>query len=197
MTKASHQRASDRCAEALEKVEKKTKKKIDVAVMIQGDEPMTFPNMIDESVAPIIKDKSVHVVNLTSPIRSRQEQDDPNEIKVVFDHRGNALYFSRAPIPSWAKSPSPVPMWKQVCIIPFRRDFLYRFNRLRPTALEKAESIDMLRLLEHGYSVRMVQTKFETYSVDTPEDLREVEKYMQKDSLYKQYSKNVLSQPFL
>lgn len=189
MTKDSHKRASDRCAEALEKVEKKTKKKIDVAVMIQGDEPMTFPQMIDEAVAPFKKDSSVQVVNLTSPIRSRQEQDDPNEIKIVFDHRGNALYFSRSPIPSWAKASQPVPMWKQVCIIPFRRDFLYQFNRLRPTALEIAESIDMLRLLEHGYPVRMVKTRYETYSVDTREDLLEVEKHLKKDALFKKYSR--------
>ena len=80
-------------------------------------------------------------------------------------------------------------MRKQVCIIPFRRDFLIQFNRLKPTPLEIAESVDMLRVMEHGYKVKMVLTTFETYSVDTPADLKRVEKIMQSDYLIKQYNK--------
>lgn len=187
MTKDTHTRASDRCAEALSKMEKIMRKKIDIAVMIQGDEPMVHPKMIDEAIKPMKKDRSIQVVNLTAPIHTREEQEDPNEIKVVLDQKGNALYFSRAPIPSKVKEGTP--MWKQVCIIPFRRDFLYKFNRLKPTSLEAAESIDMLRLLEYGYPVRMVKTRFETMSVDTPEDLAEVERLMKDDALFKRYGK--------
>ncbi|MBN1693507.1 MAG: hypothetical protein JW845_08150, partial [Dehalococcoidales bacterium] len=80
-----------------------------------------------------------------------------------------------------------IPMFKQVCIIPFRRDFLLKFNGLTPTPLEKVESIDMLRVLEHGYKVKMVPTDYETYAVDTPEDLRAVEKRMQNDPLVEKY----------
>ena len=137
----------------------------------------------------MLKDASVLVTNLTAPIENRRDQRDPNEIKVAMDGEGNALYFSREPIPSWKKASENVPMWKQVCIIPFRRDFLYTFNRLKPTPLEKAESIDMLRAMENGYRVRMVKTRCRTYSVDTPQDLKEVEALMRRDILYKKYAK--------
>jgi 3-deoxy-manno-octulosonate cytidylyltransferase (CMP-KDO synthetase) len=79
-------------------------------------------------------------------------------------------------------------MFKQVCIIPFRRDFLLKFNRLESTPLEKVESIDMLRVLERGYKVRMALTDYETYSVDTPEDLRNVELQMKNDPLIGKYT---------
>jgi len=192
MTKASHERASDRSAEALEKIEERTGKKVDIVVMIQGDEPMVRPEMIDEAVEPLIKDKSILVTNLMGSIDTQEEQQDPNEVKVVVDEDGFALYFSREPIPSWKKASSKaqkaVPMTKQVCIIPFRRDFLYKFIRLKPTTLEEIESIDMLRALEHGYRVKMVLSKFKTYSVDTPEDLREVEQIIDKDGLVRKYA---------
>lgn len=192
MTEANHERASDRSAEALEKVEERTGKKVDIVVMIQGDEPMVRPEMIDEAVQPLIKDKSILVTNLMGSIDTQDEQQDPNEVKVVVDGDGFALYFSREPIPSWKKVSSraqkAVPMMKQVCVIPFRRDFLYKFIRLKPTTLEEIESIDMLRALEHGYRVKMVLSKFKTYSVDTPEDLREVEQIIDKDGLVRKYA---------
>jgi len=187
MTKDTHQRASDRTAEAMLKIEKKNKKKVNIIVMIQGDEPMLFPEMIGEAVKPILENRSIQVVNLMSSLRSKYEQNDPHEIKIVVDLNNFALYFSREPIPSWKKGAVSVPMFKQVCIIPFRRDFLIRFNELKPTPLEIVESIDMLRILEHGYKVKMVMTKFNTHSVDTPEDLRKVEKLMKNDLLVNKY----------
>ena len=155
--------------------------------MIQGDEPMIFPQMIDRAVEPLLKDLKVMVVNLYAPLKNRQEYRDPNMIKVVLDHQGFALYFSRAPIPSDMKSGIAVPMLKQICIIPFRRSFLLKFNQLAPTHLEKAESVDMLRILQHGYRVKMVPSTYKTYSVDTPVDLKKVEKLMRKDILFKRY----------
>lgn len=188
MTKDSHERATDRTAEALQKIEKATRQKYDIVVMIQGDEPMFRPEMIDEAVKPLLKDPSIMISNLMEPLESREEQDDPNEVKVVVDQKGFALYFSREPVPSWKKGAKSVPMLKQVCIIPFQRDFLYTFIRLKPTPLEIVESIDMLRAMEHGYRVKMVLSKHITYSVDTPEDLAEVEKAMEKDPLIKEYT---------
>ena len=91
---------------------------------------------------------------------------DPNTIKVVTAKNGDALYFSRQPIPSRTSNGL-----KQVCVIPFRRDFLFQYKTLEPTQLEIAESVDMLRILEHGFNVRMVLTDYETHSVDTPADL--------------------------
>lgn len=187
MTGPTHERASDRVAEAMLKIERKTGEKTDIVVMIQGDEPMIHPKMIDEAVKPMLEDDSIQVVNLMAPLKSREEQDDPNEVKVVVDLQDFALYFSREPIPSWKKGPKEVPMYKQVCVIPFRRDFLFRYIKLPPTPLEKVESVDMLRAMEHGYKVKMVRTEFDTYSVDTIEDLKKVEKLMTGDAILKSY----------
>jgi 3-deoxy-manno-octulosonate cytidylyltransferase (CMP-KDO synthetase) len=142
--------------------------------MIQGDEPMVHPEMIEQAVKPLIEDNSVNVVNLMANMKDVNEFEDPNEVKVVVDKNNNALYFSREPIPSRKKGISKVPMYKQVCIIPFRRDFLLEYNKMDPTPLETIESVDMLRILENGYKVKMVLTDYETYSVDTKEDLMKV-----------------------
>ncbi len=107
MTKDTHERASDRTAEAMLKVEKE-QGKVDIVVMIQGDEPMIYPEMIDEAVRPLAADRSILVSNLMAPM-TREEQEDPNEVKVTFDRAGFALYFSREPIPSWKKAPKPFP----------------------------------------------------------------------------------------
>ena len=193
MTSDKHERASDRVAEAMLEAEHLLKKRVDIVVMVQGDEPMVFPEMIDESVRPLQSDARILVANLMALIGSAQEQDDPNTIKVVVDREDFALYFSRAPIPYRGRSKGTVPMFKQVCIIPFQRDFLLKFNNLAQTPLEIAESVDMLRILEHGGKVRMVLTKFQTYSVDTPADLKRVEKHFKKDKLFPLYRQNSLS----
>jgi 3-deoxy-manno-octulosonate cytidylyltransferase (CMP-KDO synthetase) len=188
MTKDTHQRASDRVAEAVGKIEASTGQRTNIVVMIQGDEPMVFPEMIDMAVAPIVREKDIFVTNLTARITSNEEHEDFNCIKVVVDRQFNALYFSRKPIPCFKDRSAQVPLYKQVCIIPFQRDFLYKYSSLEPTPLEKAESIDMLRVLEHGYKVRMVPFDLMTYSVDTPEDLARVEALMQKDPLNAKYN---------
>ena len=180
LTSSSHERATDRTAEAMLTVEKRTGKSTDIVVLIQGDEPMLHPDMIDEALAPILSDERIGVVNLAAPLDGEEEQDDPNEVKVVLDREGYALYFSREPIPSRKKANGPVGVLKQVCIMPFRRDWLLRFNELPSTPLEQAESVDMLRFLEHGYKVRMAKTGHQTYSVDTPEDLACVEALMRE-----------------
>lgn len=189
MTSDKHERASERCSEAMLKIEHDMGEKLDIVVMIQGDEPMLFPEMIDEAVRPLIDDKNILVANLMAPLTTREEQDDPNEVKVVVDRQGFAMYFSREPIPSWKKGAQRVPMLKQVCIIPFQRDFLLQFNQLEPTELEIVESVDMLRIMEHGYKVKMIKTNHETYSVDTPEDLVLVADLMRNDPLLQKYMK--------
>lgn len=178
MTGSHHERATDRCAEALEKLERENNIRYDIVVMIQGDEPMTDPDMIREAVQPFLDgEQDVEVVNLLGEIKDPAEFDDRNCIKVVCDLESNALYFSREPIPTRSKARD-IPMGKQVCIIPFRRDFLMQYTRLAPTPLEVAESVDMMRVLEHGMKVRMVPTRHDTHAVDTPEDLRKVEQLM-------------------
>lgn len=177
MTSDRHERASDRCAEALLEAEEMNGTRYDVVVMVQGDEPMTHPGMIDEALAPLAEDASVQVTNLLGTITDAAEFEDRNCIKVVCDLHGNALYFSREPIPTRCKAAS-IPMGKQVCVIPFRRDFLLEYTRMAPTPLEIAESVDMMRILEHGGKVRMVPTTHATYSVDTPADLERLERIM-------------------
>lgn len=183
MTRSTHERASDRTAEAMLAIEKELGHKVDIVVMIQGDEPMLHPEMIDESLEPILKNPKIDVVNLMSSLKNQDEHEDPNEVKVVTDLDNFALYFSREPIPSKKKGAKEIPMLKQVCIIPFRRDFLIKFNELEPTPLEIIESVDMLRILEHGYKVKMVPTDFATYSVDTQEDLDCVERCMREEQV--------------
>ncbi len=174
MTGSHHERASDRCAEAVNILEKEEGVTYDIVVMVQGDEPMTHPDMISEAVQPMIDDPSLKIVNLLGEIISDEEFEDRNCIKVVCDLKGNALYFSREPIPTRSKV-SEIPMGKQVCIIPFRRDFLTEYTNMEPTPLEIAESVDMMRVLEHGLKVRMVPTRHSSSAVDTPADLANVE----------------------
>lgn len=178
MTSSIHERASDRCAEALLKLEHEYNTHYDIVIMVQGDEPMTHPDMIMEAVNPMLTDSTVQVVNLLGEIKSLDEFEDRNCIKVVCDLQSDALYFSREPIPTRSKIEK-ISMKKQVCVIPFRRDFLIRYTQLSPTPLEIIESIDMMRVLEHGIKVRMVPTAYVSYSVDTPEDLARVEQIMQ------------------
>ena len=174
MTGDQHERASDRCAEALLKLEQANNVTYDVVVMVQGDEPMTHPDMIAEALQPLLDDSAVQVVNLLGKIQDTAEFEDRNCIKVVCDLNFNALYFSREPIPTRCKIDD-IPMGKQVCIIPFRRDYLLEYTSLAPTPLEIAESVDMMRILEHGMKVRMAPTKHNTQAVDTLEDLHKVE----------------------
>ena len=177
MTSEKHERASDRCAEALEIIEQDDKVKYDIVVMIQGDEPMINKEMINQALKPMIDDPSILVTNLLGKIEDDKEFNDPNCIKVVCDLNYDALYFSRKAIPS-GKLQSTTTIGKQICVIPFRRDFLLKYNSLDPTPLEISESIDMLRILEHGKKVRMVPTKHTSQAVDTKDDLVRVEKML-------------------
>ncbi|MDA1091591.1 MAG: 3-deoxy-manno-octulosonate cytidylyltransferase [Proteobacteria bacterium] len=182
MTVDSHERASDRTAEAVANLD------ADVVVMVQGDEPMLHPDMIGEAVAPYKTDPDIPCINLTKRIDVEDDFNNPGTIKVVTDLNGNALYMSRQTIPTAPGGDfSKITAMKQVCIMPFRRDALLRFAALEPTPLEIAESIDMMRFLEHGVPVRMVPTKFDTQAVDTPEDLARVEALMRDDPLMQTY----------
>jgi len=187
MTADTLERASDRTAEALLKIENESGNKVDIVVMIQGDEPMITPEMINAAVQPLLEDDSLNITNLMEAMQTQEEHEDPAEVKVVVDKKSNALYFSREPIPSRKKGASCIPMLKQVCIIPFRRDFLLEYNSMEQTPLEIIESVDMNRLLENGIPIRMVMRSEETFSVDTIADLNNVNNRMKNDPLLKKY----------
>ena len=187
MTADTHERASDRAAEAMVKIEEATGEQTDILVMVQGDEPMDTPEMISEALSPMLQDDSVQVVNLMGCVKNLVEFEDPNTVKVVVGPDDNAIYFSREPIPSRKKCAGDVWMHKQICIIPFRRNYLLKFNSTPEMPLECIESVDMLRVIESGGQVRMVITEHQSIGVDTPDHLNHVEQLMVDDALMKEY----------
>ena len=159
----------------------------DIVVVVQGDEPLVHPDMIDLAIQPLLDEADVYVSNLCASA-TEEEMSDPGEIKVVCDLRMNALYMSRSPIPSTAHEEVRAKWWKQVCIMPFRWHFMKRFNHmLSPTPLELQESIEMIRAIQHGYKVRMVPSSYISKSIDTNTDRLAVENIMQHDPVYQLY----------
>ena len=187
MTKDTHEMACDRAAEAMLKIEKIKGFKIDILLMLQGDEPMVTARSINDVLKPMINDNNILIANLYKELNSVEEFNDPNEVKVILDKYSNAMYFSREPIPSRKKGFLDVPMYKQICSIPFRRDFLIEFSKMKRTPLEIIEGIDMNRILENVANVRMVYSEDESFSVDCKEDLEKVREIMQNDPLLKKY----------
>jgi 3-deoxy-manno-octulosonate cytidylyltransferase (CMP-KDO synthetase) len=186
MTSPLHDRASTRTAEAIEIIENKTQKTVDIAVMVQGDEPIISPDIV-KGTLPHFDNESVQIVNIMSEINSKDVFYDHNNVKVVVDHECNALYFSREPIPSPWKGWEQLPRYMQTGIIAFRREALMNFNNMSETDLEKYESVDMNRILETGGSIRMVATGDFTLGVDTKEDLELAETFLKTDKLVEGY----------
>jgi 3-deoxy-manno-octulosonate cytidylyltransferase (CMP-KDO synthetase) len=166
MTRASHQSGTDRLAEVAADLD------CDLVVNVQGDEPLLAPEMIDEALVPFRGDAAVVMSTLRRRIEDPQELLDPNVVKVVVDRSGDALYFSRAPIP--APRAAPAAAFKHIGLYVYRREFLLTLAGLPPTPLEQAESLEQLRALEHGYRIRTVETQWDSIGVDTPEDLERV-----------------------
>jgi 3-deoxy-manno-octulosonate cytidylyltransferase (CMP-KDO synthetase) len=153
--------------------------KYDIIVNVQGDEPLIRPEMIDDVIA-LLSDQRASIGTLVKKIEHSEEINDPNVVKAVFDREGFALYFSRAPIPSHARhseirTPS---YFKHIGIYSYRRDTLLSLAAMQPTELEKTEKLEQLRALENGIRIKVKETFFETYGVDTPEDLERVEKWL-------------------
>jgi len=179
MTSDKHERCTDRIEEAADIVGG------DIIVNVQGDEPFVTPEMIDLAVAPMLADSSLVCTNLMARITDIESLEDPSEVKVVFDQKGDALYMSREPIPSLRKGGAFDHAWKQVCVIPFTNDFLHTFSRLTPTPLEIRESVDMMRAIEHGFKVRMIPCEATGLAVDTPEDRADAEAAMASDPVFR------------
>lgn len=190
MTSSDHQRATDRTAEAIEKIEGEAGTKVGIVMMIQGDEPTVTPNMIDTAYEAFVKVEDPTVLNLYAPIKKTNEFTDPNEIKVVLNKdKTKAIYFSREPIPTFTRNEDLSYAYKQVCVMPFHKKFLKKFNDMAPTLLEEIESIDMMRLLENEIPVYMAECPDESYSVDNKADLEKVSSFLESDSLMKEYLK--------
>ena len=182
MTADTHERCTDRIAEASDSMD------AEVIINIQGDEPLVRPEMLDTLIPPLLNEKSLVCTNLMSEIRSEGEHKDANVVKTVCDLKNNALYFSREPVPFTQDAKARhAKKYKQLGIIAFRKEFLMDFSRLPPSPLETLESVDMLRAIEHGYTIRMVETPFRVIGVDTPEDLVRARTLLRDDPLLKSY----------
>ena len=172
MTPRNIQTGSDRIAYAA-----KTLPDAKIIVNIQGDEPFIKGGMIDQAIEPLLFDLSVNVSTLAKKIETVQELKSPSVVKVVFDYKNFALYFSRSPIPFVRDAKSNLEriinadIYKHVGLYVFRREALFRFTQLEQTDLEKIEKLEQLRMLEHGFKIKIVVTEYENLAVDTPEDL--------------------------
>lgn len=186
MTSHAHTRATTRTAEAIEHIEAETGQAADIVVMVQGDEPLISPDTIGETLAHFA-DSAVEIVNIMSRLRTYEQFVDKNNVKVVVKHNGDALYYSREPIPSPWRGTDDVPMYMQTGIIAFRRDVLTRFNSMTETRLEQIESVDMNRVLESGGRIRMVLTDAVTIGVDTAEELKAAEALLVGDATMSAY----------
>jgi len=188
MTSESHERATERTAEALKKITKKYSTNFDIVAMIQGDEPTFDPEDVDRAISTITSDSNKYIVNLMNRITSEEDFLDCNTVKVVVDNNCNALYFSREPIPSDWKNNQKNQMLVQTGLIVFRAEYLERFLEMEPTKLEKIESCDMLRVLEHGDQVLMLEAARRSIGVDTASDLEVAERLMIKDPIALKYN---------
>jgi len=132
--------------------------------------------MIDDVVHPIVKDTSINVSTLCHKIKDYDELSNPNVVKVVLDRKGFALYFSRAAIPYnrevSGSGPQRAVFYKHIGLYAYTRDFLFTFKSLPQSKLEKIEKLEQLRVIENGYKIKVVETKFDTVGIDTPEDLQ-------------------------
>ncbi|HTJ08064.1 MAG TPA: 3-deoxy-manno-octulosonate cytidylyltransferase [Candidatus Binataceae bacterium] len=166
MTSPAHPSGTDRIAEVAAKVP------ADIYVNVQGDLPFIDPADLDALAAPMRADGEIAMATLATPIADAHEWHNPNVVKVVCDARGNALYFSRAPIP-WPREGAapPTEALRHIGVYAYRRDFLLRFARLEPGVLEALEKLEQLRALERGFRIRVVASVAPSLEVDTAEDL--------------------------
>ena len=174
LTRRDHRTGSDRVAEVAAHIP------AEIYVNVQGDEPLIDPATVDAVVAAMIEDESVQVATPCSAISQPGDIMDPNVVKVVRDFEGNALYFSRAPVP-WVRDmgePVAARHWKHLGLYAFRHEALVEFPTLPPGELERIEQLEQLRWLENGFRIRVVETEYDAVSVDVPEDIARVEKLL-------------------
>lgn len=178
MTGLDHKSGTDRCAEVAGQLPE-----FDIVINIQGDEPFIHPGQIDLLVKPLIEKQEIGIITLAKRIESKDELFNPNLVKVVFDNQMKALYFSRSPIPYQQNCPEDKWLkkglfYKHLGLYGFKRKILLELSLLEQSALELSESLEQLRWLENAYPVHIVLTEKETVGIDTPEDLKDIEKYL-------------------
>jgi 3-deoxy-manno-octulosonate cytidylyltransferase (CMP-KDO synthetase) len=168
MTRGDHATGTDRVAEVA------ASESADIVVNIQGDEPLIDPAAIDAAVLPVEHDPDVVMATLKKRIEDPREIDDPNVVKVVTDRAGDAVYFSRCPIPFDRDRAADTPYFKHIGLYVYRTDFLCAYPELPVGPLERTERLEQLRALENGFRIRVAETEYESIGVDTPADLERV-----------------------
>ena len=167
LTRADHATGTDRLAEVAE-----VYPDVDLIVNVQGDEPLIEPGLIDQLAGLFANEPDLKMATVKTEMKDEAEQKNPNNVKVVCDKAGYALYFSRSLMPYPRKGGCPV--YKHIGIYAYRRDFLLHYAKMEPTPLEQAESLEQLRAMENGYRIKVVETKAKFVGVDTVEDLERV-----------------------
>lgn len=185
MTSDKHERCTDRVQEAVGKIA------ADIIVNLQGDEPLFFPEVINRLVSPMLKDDKIGCTNLLSVITDENDLRDKDIVKAVLGHGNQVLYFSRAPIPC-LRVRGRCPMYRQTGISAFTRSFLNTFANLSSTPLETTESIDFLRILEHGFPIQGIIYDQKTTGVDQPDDIHIVEQILQKETAQNRLYRKIL-----
>ncbi len=174
MTRRDHPNGTSRIAEVMDRF------KQDIVINIQGDQPLVDPKALDEMVSLFERSKDVEMLTLAVRMSDRASFENPNVVKVVCDAESNALYFSRATIPfAQERQTGTFSFLKHLGVYGYRRDFLLKFVGWEPGILENTEKLEQLRVLERGRSIRVIETVYDFISVDTEEDLQEVEKRLQ------------------
>jgi 3-deoxy-manno-octulosonate cytidylyltransferase (CMP-KDO synthetase) len=173
MTSPNHGSGTDRIAEVAKKL-----KQFSHIINVQGDEPLVDPRLIDRLVRELQRDKTLEMITAAHPFDDAEDAQSPHQVKVVVNQSGEALYFSRAPIP-FVRDPSNGPKYlRHQGIYGYSRDLLLRFVRWKTSPLEHAEALEQLRALENGVRIRVVMTGSGSPGVDTPEDARMIEHLM-------------------
>ncbi|MBN1871582.1 MAG: 3-deoxy-manno-octulosonate cytidylyltransferase [Candidatus Omnitrophica bacterium] len=150
---------------------------VEVVVNIQGDEPLVRPEMVDELARALLDDKDIKMATLAKRIEDEAEIENPNVVKVAIDRQGYALYFSRARIP-YPRFETVKPYFKHLGLYSYTKDFLFEFANLPKSNLEMTEGLEQLRALENGCRIKVIETKFDTIGIDTPEDLERARSYL-------------------
>jgi 3-deoxy-manno-octulosonate cytidylyltransferase (CMP-KDO synthetase) len=169
MTSRDHATGTDRGAEVARALD------AEIIVNIQGDEPLVPPDAIADAIRPLLQDENLMMATLKTAFRPEDDPSDPNIVKVTTDTQGHALYFSRAPIPFYRGGNPAAPIYRHIGLYVFRRSFLFDFTALPQTPLERAESLEQLRALEHGHPIFVAETRYYPVGVDRPDDIERVE----------------------
>lgn len=154
---------------------------MDVVINLQGDEPFIKPRMLEQLIAPYLQGESPDMTTLAYPISSETEFTDPGTVKAITDLQGNALYFSRAPIP-YFRVATQAPVYHHIGLYAFRRDFLLHYTTLPQSPLELTESLEQLRALENGYCIRVCLTEHKTLEINTPEEYAAAQSFIYSDT---------------